>query len=159
MASPNPELIEAIDFLKACTTGTIATVDDEKHPLAATIFFVIDPHNNLVFKSRTGSEHMLAVAECSSASLSAYDHSSTYRRKSGIQMKGRVSRITREEDMTAMIKLYSQAFSGAGEKFSTPSYHASDAASSTLFRFIPKAYKLLSANSSRSDLHYQRWQL
>lgn len=158
MASTTPELTQAIDFLKVCTTGTLATVDNEKHPLAATIFFVIDPRNNLVFKSRTGSEHMLALAECESASLSVYDHSSTYQRKSGIQLKGSVRRVELEEDMSAMIDLYSNAFSGAREKFSTPNHHASAAATSTLYRFIPKTYKLLSAKSSRSDMHYQPWQ-
>lgn len=148
---------EAIAFVRDRHVATLASVDPEGNPLAATIFYVINENYELIFKSRRASEHMIALFKNRRAALTIYDHYSNYHLKSGIQIRGRLLEITDVESMRNEIERYSLRFSGSGEKFGNASEHIDPLCISTLFKIVPSEYKLLLGDSGRSDMDYRTW--
>jgi uncharacterized protein YhbP (UPF0306 family) len=145
-----------IDFLTSHNIGVLATVDTDGGPQACTIFYVADIDHSLIFKSRSGSNHIQSIRRDRRAALVVYCHDSTYNLKSGLQLKGEVVRVREADELRIAVDLYSTQFKGAREKFAEIEHLASPEAESTLYRFIPSAYKLTDGLTKRTDSHYKR---
>ena len=100
---------------------------------------------------------MRSLPHGGAAAISAYGHSSSYKSKNGIQLKGTIKEIPDIDEMKEAIDLYSTTFPGAGEKFLSAEEHVLPSCSSTLFKFVPVSYKLLDPDADRSDLEYLPW--
>jgi uncharacterized protein YhbP (UPF0306 family) len=68
-------------------------------------------------KFQTSSEHAQNLQANPHCAFAVYDHQSTYRNKSGVQLLGKCVRITDKAEMQAAIDLYSEILPGARERF------------------------------------------
>lgn len=144
---------EALELLQGQHVGVLATVGTDG-PQACTIFYVVESPWRVLFKSRSGSDHMVSLMREPAAALALYRHDSTYKTKAGLQVKGFVERITDETAMQRGVDLYSAAFAGAREKFANVKELIQPNAESTLYRFVTTSYKVTNGWSDRTDLTY-----
>jgi uncharacterized protein YhbP (UPF0306 family) len=143
-------------FLDERFVGTLAVVGEDGSPRVATIFYVCDGPNSLIFKSRSGSEHMQRLFEDPRAALGVYDHESNYKEKQGVQLLGSVSRISDPQIMESLVDAYGNRFAGARDKFAAIDELISPGAPSTLFRFEIKEAKVTSSAKGIADLEYSK---
>lgn len=144
----------AASFLRGQHIAVLATTSSNGDPQACTIFYVVDSNGSLIFKSRSGSDHMRSLLANERAAIALYRHDSTYATKAGLQLKGRVLPITDEAAMRRGVDLYSEAFDGAREKFAPLGRLIQLGAESTLYRFLPYEYKFTDGWTHRTDLQY-----
>lgn len=144
----------AAEFLRRHFIGVLASVGPDGLPQACTIFYAVDSNESLVFKSRSGSDHMRSLFSKPLAALAVYRHDSTYKVKAGLQLKGTVERISDPVVMSAAVDLYSSKFDGAREKFAPIDDLVGPHAESTLYRFIPQAFKFTDGWQERTDMDY-----
>ena len=149
---------DVVEFLRRHRVGVLASVDQHGEPQAATAFYVCDSPGSLVFKSRSASDHMRALFRHPSAALAIYRHDSTYGKKAGVQLKGRVHRILDRGDMENCVNLYSETFDGARAKFAPVEELLEEAANTTLFRFTITEFKFTDGWCRRVDVEYHPWQ-
>ena len=141
-------------LFKEARVGVLACVGLDGDPIACTVFLVADG-SSLVFKSRGASAHMSALRNDPRAALSFYWHASTYETKAGVQLKGIVDRVSDVRDITRAVDLYSDAFEGARAKFAPVEDLVKPDCESTMYRFVPTAYKVVDGTSDRLDLEYR----
>jgi uncharacterized protein YhbP (UPF0306 family) len=143
------------DFLGRYKIAVLSSVVDDGTPQVCTIFYVFDPTiPAIIFKSRTQSQHSLALRRQPHAAIAVYRHDSGYLQKAGIQLKGLVERVRVAADMERYVHEYSERFPGAREHFESIDRLLAHDATSTLFRFLISAYKLTDGWSDRLDLNY-----
>ncbi|MBD8894121.1 pyridoxamine 5'-phosphate oxidase family protein [Roseibium litorale] len=148
---------EVADFLQSHCVGVLATLAADGSPQAATIFYIFDNEGGLIFKSRATSEHIIGLEKNSLAAVAVYDHESNYKEKTGVQLKGVVSRITDFSRMSDYIVQYGKSFEGSLEKFSPVAELISSAASSTLYRFQVSSFKYTDSAAGIADIEYRTW--
>jgi len=144
-------------FVAERFTGTLGTSNRDGEPRLATVYYIFDGQRSLVFKSRSSSEHIKNVFRSPSAAFSVYDHASNYTIKSGIQLIGKISRISDQTTMKKLVKAYGQKFEGADKKFDPVALLVRKEAESTLFCFEIKSFKFTSTQNSRADMEYLEW--
>jgi len=144
-------------ILTATDLAVLAMIDEEGAPIAAAVHVASDGRGGLLFKSRADSDHIRALARSDRASLVIYWHESTFEVKAGLQLRGRVLRITDEARMATAIHYYSARFPGARDKFAPiPTLIRRDA-TSTLYVFEPSHYKLVDNRIDAFDREYAEW--
>jgi len=120
-----------------------------------TVFYVFDGQKPaLIFKSRTQSEHSVALAKHPNAAMAVYSHDSGYELKAGIQMRGNVSRVSNFEEMTRYVDQYSARLAGSREHFDTIPSLLADDTPATLYQFTIEQYKFTDVWADRLDMQY-----
>jgi uncharacterized protein YhbP (UPF0306 family) len=146
----------SLEFLEQRMIAVLSSVTDGGTPQVCTVFYVLDPAvPALIFKSRTQSEHSLALGRRPTAAMAVYRHDSGYSTKAGIQLKGLVERVRVEADMVRYVDQYSARFAGAREHFEPTEKLMEHEAEATLYQFNISAYKLTDGWSDRLDLSYR----
>jgi len=146
-----------LTFVKERSTAVLGTVSKDGGVQVAPIHYVVDNDSSFLFKSRATSDHISALASNNAAALAIYRHDSSFTLKAGVQLKGKVLRITDEAEMAACVELYSEVFAGARENFDPVAVLVLSDAPSTLFRFVPEWYKFVDGWSDRFDREYRKW--
>lgn len=141
----------ARQILEEEKVGVLATTGKDGSPQACTCFFAVEPDDSLVFKSRSGSDHMSSIRADPLVAIGVFRRDSSYKQKAGVQLRGVVSAIESVDEMAAAVKNYSTSFEGSAEKFGAPDELVKPGAESTLFRFRPTAYKVVDGWSGRMD--------
>jgi uncharacterized protein YhbP (UPF0306 family) len=147
----------AVDFLVARRVGVLGTTRPDGSPQTCTFFYVCNSECDVLFKSRAESGHMRSLENDPRAAVSIYHHESSYKQKAGLQLVGVVRRLSTEIEMREAVDLYSASFDGAAAKFAPLSELVAPDAASTMFAFVPQAYKLTDGWADRADLEYQDW--
>jgi uncharacterized protein YhbP (UPF0306 family) len=146
-----------LTFLKERSTAVLGTIGLDGGVQVAPIHYVVEGDTSFIFKSRANSDHILALASNTVAALAVYRHDSSFRLKAGVQLKGRIHRISDEGQMTDCMERYSQVFPEAREGFDPIAVLVRADAPSTLFRFVPAWYKVVDGWSDRFDREYLEW--
>lgn len=123
-------------------------------PHVCTAFYVTTDNRTLYFKSRTASDHSLALQENPNAAISIYTPGSTYTEKSGIQCIGKVSRVTDLVEMTNVVGLYAKKFVGSRQKFAAIPELVSEFVSSTMYKFTVEKVKVM---DSTKGIHSEEY--
>jgi uncharacterized protein YhbP (UPF0306 family) len=147
----------ALEFVRVRSTAVLGTITRDGGVQVAAIHYVVDSDSSFLFKSRATSDHISVLPLSNSAALTVYRHDSSFAKKAGIQLKGKILRITDETCMAGCVELYSEVFAGAREHFDPVSVLVRPDAPSTLFRFVPELYKLVDGWSDRFDREYRPW--
>jgi len=147
----------ALEFVKDRSTAVLGTISKDGGVQVAPIHYVVDSDSSFLFKSRATSDHISVLSSNNAAALAVYRHDSSFARKAGVQLKGRILRIADERCMAACVELYSEVFAEAREHFDPVAILVRPDAPSTLFRFVPEWYKFVDGWSDRFDREYRQW--
>ena len=79
------------EFLSRQSTLTLATLNAQGEPLAASLFFVSDRALNVYWVSGLHSRHSLNLAANPRAALAVHTHTWTWAEIAGVQMEGQVA--------------------------------------------------------------------
>jgi uncharacterized protein YhbP (UPF0306 family) len=142
-----------IEFIKSRYV-MVCGVSDNNEPLVFTGWYVTDDGKTLYYKSRTESAHSKALSNNSKISVAIYDHSSSYSSKAGVQLKGKVSRVTDLFEMTKVVKMYSDSFVGAGAKLQDIPELISVYVKSTMFKIEVEEAKMVDSSNGLEMLEY-----
>ncbi len=146
-----------LEFVQAREVVVLGTVGQHGVQVAA-VHYAVDASGSLLFKSRSDSDHIIAIQSNPEAAAVIYEHSSTFDTKAGVQLKGKIVRIAEIYEMNAAVELYSAKFPAARAKFDSISTLVSEDAPSTLYRFVPGVYKFIDGwSGGRFDRQYLAW--
>lgn len=124
------------------------------NPHLCTAFYVAKDSKELYFKSRTTSEHSIALKENPNAAVSIYTPTSNYSVKSGVQCIGTVSRVTDLGEMASVVALYAKQFAGSEKKLAALPELVSEFAASTMYKFTIKKVKVLDSDQGIHSEEY-----
>lgn len=89
---------EVSAFLKKHTTLTIATVDREARPQAASVFYASDDALNLYWVSGATSRHSQNLERVSRVAVSIHNEARDWRDIQGVQIEGQARRLIDPDD-------------------------------------------------------------
>jgi uncharacterized protein YhbP (UPF0306 family) len=78
-------------LLTSQSTLTLATLNAQGHPMAASLFFVSDSAVNVYWASGAHSRHSLNLARVPHAAITVHKTTWTWAEIAGVQMEGRVT--------------------------------------------------------------------
>jgi len=142
-----------VEFIK-CRYIMVCGVSDNNMPIVFTGWYVTDDGKTLYYKSRTESSHSKALNTNPKISVAIYDHTSSYSLKAGVQLKGRVSRVTDLFEMTKVVKMYSDSFVGAGVKLQDIPELISAYVKSTMYKIEVDEAKMVDSSNGIEMLEY-----
>lgn len=97
-------------FLKKHTTFTIATLDRETQPQAASLFYASDDDLNLYWISEGKSGHSQNLERASSVAATIHNETWDWREIQGVQINGQARRLVASEEIDHARGLYSVKF-------------------------------------------------
>ena len=131
---------ELLDFLSQTTTGSLATAGEQTADVCTFYFARIG--SNLIFKSRTTSQHSINISKNNRVHVVVHDPSSNYQSKYGVQLQGTVERILDVSFMEQAVLEYDRIFTGAAKKLPSVEELCSPDVSSTFYSFRIKSFKI-----------------
>ena len=97
-------------FLKKHSTLTLATVDREAWPQAASLFYVSDESLNLFWVSGEKSRHSHNLERVSRVAVSIHNETWDWRDIQGVQLEGPVRRLTDPDEIDRAWALFHDKF-------------------------------------------------
>jgi uncharacterized protein YhbP (UPF0306 family) len=142
-----------LDFIKKRYV-MVGCAASNNMPMVFTAWYVTENCKVLYYKSRTESSHAIALVDNPNISLAIYDHNSSYSSKTGVQLKGKVSRVTDLLEMTKVVKMYSEAFVGSGAKLQNIPELISSYVKSTMFKITLEQVKMVDSSDGTEMVEY-----
>jgi uncharacterized protein YhbP (UPF0306 family) len=138
-------------FIKANKVAVLAAVSQEWGVQATTVFYAVEKDFSLLVKSHQASDHGKGMRANPQIVLTIYDSNSTYTEKSGVQLRAICERIYDKVEMQNAVKIYSETFSGAEQRFASLDELVSSDSKSTLFRMKIVSGKMLTPSGYSSS--------
>ena len=137
-------------FLKRHTTLTLATVDREAWPQAASLFFASDEMLNLYWVSGEKSRHSQNLERVSRVAVVIHNETWDWRDIQGVQIDGQARRLTDPDEID-------RAWSLFRDKFPFTNEFADQIARSAFYCVTPKWIRLI--DNSKSFGHREEFTL
>jgi len=127
---------EILSFLATQSTLTLATVNDQGQPLAASLFFVAAADLNLYWLSSPTSRHSLNLETNPGAAVTIYKPTWTWAEIAGVQMEGEARALAAGVEWAAAGKIYRAKFPFVRE-------FEAEITRSTFYIFTPRWVRLV----------------
>ena len=132
-------------------------VADQDEPYTCTAWYVTANAHALYFKSRTASVHSRVLLRNPKAAIAIYDHQSTYSSKAGIQAVGVVERVRDMTEIVHVVKMYGDAFQGAGEKLQSLPDLIGEYVKSAMYKLTINKIKMVDSSMDILLTEYEDW--
>jgi hypothetical protein len=129
--SINHQKSTLINFLQSHSTLTLATVDGDGQPMAASLFFVADEDLNVYWVSGPNSRHSINVSRRARAALTVHAETWSWADIAGVQMEGEVSIVPAGAEWEYVWGLYRAKFPFAQD-------FEAEVSRSNFYRFTPR---------------------
>lgn len=97
-----PEFAPVVAVMAETTALTLATLDDDTSPRATPLFFAVDDRLRLYFLSEPKSRHVQNLDRDPRAGAALFPANKSWKEIRGLQIQGRVSRVSGLERQTAL---------------------------------------------------------
>lgn len=106
------------DFLAGQSTLALATAGEQDgRPQVTPVFFVSDDAFNLYWISSPDSRHSINIADWDETAAAIYVDTWEWTGIKGLQLEGKASRVSRQEDRQRVLALYKAKFAFVNERF------------------------------------------
>lgn len=130
-------------FIEENKVASLAVVSPDWGVQVTTVFYAVEGEMSLLIKSHVTSDHGTEMLVNKKVSVAIYDTASTYSEKRGMQLRGICERILDAEEMKNAVKVYSDTFEGAAQRFLPVEELISKDVKSTLFRIKIESGKMI----------------
>jgi uncharacterized protein YhbP (UPF0306 family) len=141
---------ETAAFLRKHTTLTVATVDREAWPQAASLFYASDDNLNLFWVSGENSRHSQNLERVSRVAVSIHNETWDWRDIQGLQLEGQVRRLVDPDEIDRAWALFR-------DKFPFTTDFTDQIARSAFYLFSPKWVRLI--DNSKAFGHREEFSL
>jgi uncharacterized protein YhbP (UPF0306 family) len=124
------------NLLAAQSTLTLATLDRNGQPMAASLFFAADEALNLFWTSSSNSRHSRNLALDPRAAVTVHTPAWSWRDIAGVQLEGEAAEVPPGADWQAALDLYLAKFPFAKD-------FQAELARSNFYRFRPRWARLI----------------
>lgn len=130
-------------FIEENKVASLAVVSSDWGVQVTTVFYAVESEMSLLIKSHVTSDHGKEMLINKKVAVAIYDVNSTYSEKQGVQLRGICERILDAKEMENAVKIYSDTFEGAGQRFLPIEELISKDVKSTLFRIKIESGKMI----------------
>lgn len=130
-------------FIEENNVASLAVVSSDWGVQVTTVFYAVEGEMSLLIKSHVTSDHGKEMLINKKVSIAIYDVKSTYSEKRGVQLRGICERILDAKEMKNAVKVYSDTFEGAAQRFLPVEELISKDVKSTLFRIKIESGKMI----------------
>ncbi|MCE9589256.1 MAG: pyridoxamine 5'-phosphate oxidase family protein [Planctomycetes bacterium] len=109
MTTPDSDAHVA-EFLAACTTASLATVDEEGHAHACNVWYAADARQRIFFVSNPATAHGQHIARDPLVAMTIYAHVAEPSQIHGLQLRGRCEMLVSEADRAEAMGIYAARY-------------------------------------------------
>lgn len=131
------------EFLESNNVAALASISPDWGVQVTSVFYAVESKLTILIKSHVASDHIKSILINPKISVAIHKSDSSYKVKSGMQLRGICSRIRNREEMEKAVAIYSETYQGAADRFASIDELISDGAKSTMFRITFVSGKML----------------